>query len=172
MTFIKGNTIGFTTRFQKGQKIRLDIKHTTESKKKIGKAMEGKQNCLGRKLSEKTKKKISEWGIQNTGKRYKKYPNLKKQISEKMSGKNSPFWKGGISFEPYSVNWTETLKRAMRERDRYICQVCNSYGNTVHHIDYDKKNNNPNNLITLCASCHSKTNNNRKYWIKYLFSIS
>ena len=86
-------------------------------------------------------------------------------------------WKGGIGKEPYSIDWTETLKRAIRERDNYICQLC---GKTqiaeveeiemklaVHHIDYNKKNCNPDNLITLCCKCHIKTNQNRDYWIKF-----
>ena len=36
---------------------------------------------------------------------------------------------------------------------------------------HDKKNCNPENLITLCRSCHSKTNTNREYWLKY-YSIT
>ncbi len=40
-----------------------------------------------------------------------------------------------------------------------------------NHIDYNKKNSNLNNLITLCGSCHTKTNTNRNYWIKRLMSI-
>ena len=36
-----------------------------------------------------------------------------------------------------------------------------------NHIDYDKKNCNSDNLITLCRSCHRKTNFNRENWIKY-----
>jgi hypothetical protein len=37
----------------------------------------------------------------------------------------------------------------------------------VHHIDYDKKNGDPRNLVSLCKSCHIKTNYNREYWIEY-----
>jgi len=86
----------------------------------------------------------------------------------KMRGKKNPSWAGGISFEPYSVDWTVTLKRAIRERDNYICQICSKYGNIVHHIDYDKKNCDPKNLITLCRGCHAKTNFNRKHWQNFL----
>ena len=75
-----------------------------------------------------------------------------------------PNWKGGISREPYSVDWTETLRRSIRERDHYICQLCGIYGNTVHHIDYDKKNCDPTNLITLCNKCNIKVNKNREFW--------
>lgn len=50
--------------------------------------------------------------------------------------------------------------------------ICGSNENlVVHHIDYDKKNNNHNNLITLCSICHGKTNGNRKYWIKYFHNL-
>jgi 5-methylcytosine-specific restriction endonuclease McrA len=75
------------------------------------------------------------------------------------------------SFEPYSVDWTTTLKISIRQRDRYTCQICGKQQGdnafSVHHIDYNKQNCNPENLITLCNSCHSKTNYNRKEWIEY-----
>ena len=81
---------------------------------------------------------------------------------------NNYSWKGGKSFEPYSVDWTKTLKRSIRERDRYVCQLCGKEPSTsVHHIDYNKNNCNPNNLITLCKPCHQKTNFKRSKWIKH-----
>ena len=57
--------------------------------------------------------------------------------SQILQGKNNPNWQGGKSFEPYSVDWTQTLKRSIRERDNYICRICNQYGSSVHHKDYD-----------------------------------
>ena len=82
------------------------------------------------------------------------------------TGELASNWQGGLSFEPYSVDWNNTLKRSIRERDKYICKLCNGKGYHVHHIDYNKKNCDPNNLITLCISCHMKTNFNREHWIK------
>ena len=38
---------------------------------------------------------------------------------------------------------------------------------SIHHIDYCKQNNNPNNLISLCRNCHLQTNYKRKDWINY-----
>lgn len=88
---------------------------------------------------------------------------------------DSPNWQGGISFEPYSIEWTEELKEYIRQRDNYICQnpeckypqLENGPSLHVHHIDYIKENCNEYNLISLCHSCHSKTNVNRDYWFAY-----
>ncbi len=97
-----------------------------------------------------------------------KHSNIyKNKLRELNLGEKNPMWKGGISFEPYSVDWTETLKRSIRERDHYICQLCNQYGNVVHHIDYNKQNCSPKNLITLGLHLIHKVNTNRNYWIKY-----
>ena len=121
--------------------------HTKEAKEKIGKTHKGKI------VSKETREKLSK-------------SKLGKYIGEK-----NHQWLGGKSFEPYSVDWTETLKRSIRERDHYICQLCSEYGNLVHHIDYNKKNCKIKNLITLCKSCHSKTNINRESWILFFKSL-
>ena len=122
----------------------------------------------GRKLSENLKRKIGK-GVKNSEK-YRsalKNPERSKKMSEAFSGEKCHFWKGGISFEPYSLDWTRTLRRAIRERDNYICQLCSQYGNVVHHIDYDKKNCDPKNLVTLCRKCNPKVNSHREYWKCY-----
>lgn len=91
--------------------------------------------------------------------------------SENWSGENSVFWKGGISFEPYSKEFSTKLKKQIRIRDNFKCQLCNMPENgeahICHHIDYNKKNSKPGNLILLCRACNSKINYNRKYWIDY-----
>ena len=57
-----------------------------------------------------------------------------------------------------------------------ICQTpnCMNIENLhVHHIDYDKINNDPNNLVALCNSCHAKTNgkNKREFYTNYYQEI-
>ena len=131
---------------------------------------ESPNSFKGKHLPQEIRDKISK---ANKGKRnspateFQKGIHPKTEFKKGMKGEKCCNWRGGISFEPYSIDWTETLKRSIRERDHHICQLCNLYGNIVHHIDYDKKNCNPDNLITLCRKCHTKTNNNRKYWINY-----
>jgi hypothetical protein len=59
----------------------------------------------------------------------------------------------------YPKNWTEIAHRVRVER-HYTCEGCGQKGNrplnplTVHHIDYNPKNNADGNLLLLCAKCH------------------
>ena len=195
--FQKGNKINLGRKLTEKQKekIRLSLlgkKHTEKTRKKQSEALKGKairgygwhhseitiakmsKSGKGKLKTEETKRKISK------AKKGKKLPpftekhknNIKKALKGKFVGKykleENPNWQGGKSFEPYSVDWTKTLKRAIKERDRFTCQVCGEQEDLmVHHIDYNKKNCNSNNLITLCRSCHSKTNYNRDYWTNY-----
>ena len=84
---------------------------------------------------------------------------------------NHPNWQGGISFLPYSVDFTKQLKEAVKSRDMFKCVVCSSPKKPsnlcVHHIDYDKQNASESNLVSLCWSCHGKTNYNRDSWIAF-----
>ena len=169
-------------------------KRSKETRKRMSKAHIGiPNNQLGKKRSKETRKKISESRkgiplsketrkkISKTSKGRKLSEEHKKKIGSSnrnklrldMVGSNNYNWCGGKSFEPYPINWTEKFRRSIRKRDKYICQIqecCKQQTNiahSVHHIDYNKSNCNPSNLITLCFTCHMKTNHNRKYWTKY-----
>ncbi len=114
---------------------------------------------------------------------YKNNPEKAKLKAEKVSktkikegthkGKKNVNWHGGISMKPKKYNYNPKLKASIKERDEYQCKICFKYQSGlnynlgVHHIDYNKRNDNPNNLITLCKSCHSKTSFNRGGWIEY-----
>jgi len=58
--------------------------------------------------------------------------------------------------------WNRDLREKIRDRDNYTCQLCGKSqydcdrSLSVHHIDFDKNNNDPDNLITLCRHCHLK----------------
>ena len=139
------------------------LKRTEETKRRMSEAKKGKVFTAEhrRKLSE-AKIGYVPWG------KGKKMPE---SFVRSRVGAGNPAWQGGISFEPYSLDWTKTLKRSIRERDKYTCQIGGELQSDtafpVHHIDYDKRNCDPENLITLCRKCHTKTNTNRDYWIEY-----
>lgn len=98
------------------------------------------------------------------------------ETRKKKSGDKHPNWQGGIACLPYSKDWTKGLKIIIRKRDKNECVVCfkkqNKRAFPVHHINYDKLNCNPENLITVCFSCHAKTNFNREYWFEYFNKLN
>ncbi len=72
--------------------------------------------------------------------------------------------------------FTHHLRNLIRDRDGRRCKLCTILEKDcktqldVHHIDYDKKNYDPDNLIALCKSCHAKTNTKRSVWTSFFQS--
>lgn len=101
--------------------------------------------------------------------------------SKRMKGDGNSNWVGGKSFEPYSQEFNDDLKQKIKSRDNFVCRLCgledgdnfcgNGYGLSIHHIDYDKTNNKQSNLISMCNSCHGKTNYNRDVWKNLLSDL-
>ena len=85
---------------------------------------------------------------------------------------DNPNWQGGLKALPYGPEWNNKLKQEIKERDDYTCQLCGDKilkqtkrkFLSVHHIDYNKKNNSKNNLISLCNFCNSSVNKDREDW--------
>lgn len=174
-----GHKVSIKTR-EKIRKSLTGIVVSEETKKKMRESSNHIKTWLGHKFSEETKKKMSlsakgkigYWLGKRRGS-WSEETKLKMSLAAKgkihswQLGEKNHFWQGGKSFELYPIDWTDKLKITIRERDKYTCQICIEYGSAVHHIDYNKNNCNPENLITLCHSCHCKTNFNRKKWIDY-----
>jgi len=141
------------------------IQRSVETRKRLSISKLGENNPM--KNPENSKKVANaNRGKHPTEKTREKMSNARK----KRIGEKSPAWRGGISFEPYGIEFNNKLKSRIRVRDNNQCQMlgCGVYENgkchAVHHIDYDKKNNEDWNLTTLCHRCHAKTNGNREYW--------
>jgi len=83
-----------------------------------------------------------------------------------MMAEHNPNWRGGKSYEQYCPVWSDKeYKASIKQRDNYICQnpICFKKDDVIHihHINYDKKDCQPNNLITLCRSCNVRANFDR-----------
>jgi len=77
-------------------------------------------------------------------------------------------WNGGTGNEPYPFEFNKELKEQIKNRDDYTCQKCGSREKlAVHHMDYNKKNCDPSNLITLCNKCNASVNVKRIFWLGY-----
>ena len=140
--------------------------HTDAAKAKMS------EGHAGKTLTEEHKAKIGMASIELW-----KDPEFRDEQSARMTGDNNHNWQGGIATLPYGPEFNSTLKSQIRARDNHTCQECNQTEEQigraldVHHIDYDKKNNSPENLISLCRSCHVQTNFSREDWIEYFGRI-
>jgi DNA-directed RNA polymerase subunit RPC12/RpoP len=89
----------------------------------------------------------------------KKHPEIFSKF-----GVNHHNWKNGISYIDYPLEFKK-LRKKIKARDGYRCQYCGfteiehkikfkGKGLHVHHRDHNKKNNLPENLLTLCNICN------------------
>lgn len=91
----------------------------------------------------------------------------KKKISLSKGGTGIPY-----EFNNYPKDFFR-IKPKIRARDNYTCQLCDkkfdkySTGLDVHHIDYNKNNNDEINLICLCHKCNIRANFDRDYCYAY-----
>ena len=93
-----------------------------------------------------------------------------------MCGENNSAWNGGTKSLKYCSAWSDQkYKDELKKRDNYHCLNPNCWGScddlVLHHIDYDKQNCNPKNLITLCVSCNARANINRDWHQKWYQNI-
>ena len=147
--------------------------HKPETREKIRRVRTGAH------ASEKTRAKLRVahageknhfWGKHHT-------PESISKNSLAHSGPNHPCYRDGTSNGPYGLGWN-TTRREIRIRDEHLCQHPECYRpengkhHECHHIDRNKKNNNPANLILLCYEHHEETRRgNADYWIEYYQAV-
>ena len=168
-------------------------KHTEEAKKKIGAMTKKIHTGMNRSKESKQRMKdawarnreerlkilkiaLSNYSSEERSKNMKQgYKNGTRNVTGemnpnygngvKMLGSKNPNWRDGLSNIGYLPEFNEAFKTNIRKKYDYICQICGkSHSKEVHHIDYNKKNNEISNFSVLCKSCHTKTGFNRDYW--------
>lgn len=143
-----------------------------------------KNSFYGKKHSQKTKDRIAKIKKTQNIKYWlgKKRPPFSKAHRDKMSKahlgeKNVMFIDGRRQNGQYYPYEFKKIRRKIRKRDGYKCRNCGVAQKDyyrrldIHHIDYDVKNCNEKNLISLCSKCNGKANFNRKKWTKLFKSI-
>lgn len=108
---------------------------------------------------------IEKLRVKSTGRKHTEEAKQKLSIAHKnlpkLSGKNHPRWRGGQNKE-YPKEFYQ-IRAFVIERDNSRCQICSrvlSKNQHVHHRDGNRNNNDQDNLLTLCASCHGKVHSN------------
>ena len=87
-------------------------------------------------------------------------PEFKEAFYKNRRGPNHPAWKGGSSLKGYDEEFMRVVRYSTKHRDGYCCRLCHvkkvQSELHSHHIDQDKDNSDPQNIITLCRKCHGK----------------
>jgi len=96
--------------------------------------------------------KIPLWRFKQKGKRV--YCSNHCRL-EAMKGKKNWSWKGGVwSKYKKPIYWFIAAEHYPIKCTK--CEASKANALVVHHIDLDRKNNNYENLMFLCKSCHAK----------------
>ena len=163
-------------------KQKLSIAHTSKKiseeakeKMRLAKLKNPTNYWLGKKriFSEEIKKNMAK----SNGMRGKIHSDETKTKLRKYVREKASQWQGGKSFEPYGLAFNKKFKNKIRKRDDFKCVLCdktekeNKQRLHVHHIDYNKKNNDMSNCISLCSVCHGYTKPD-KYRHKYQLILS
>tara|TARA_Y100000310_G_C20267737_1_gene616547 strand:- start:14 stop:511 length:498 start_codon:yes stop_codon:yes gene_type:complete len=116
----------------------------------------GNQYCLGKKQSEKTKKKRSDT-LKKIGHRPPQTRYWLGKKRQEMTGKNHPSWKGGRSMGSNGYWIIGNGKNRKYEHILVMERKLNrrlKKGEVVHHIDGNKLNNQPRNLYLVGRKQH------------------
>lgn len=168
--------------------------HSTESKQRIGegqntpKIRQKKREANSHRVfSEEGIKKLSESKLGENNPMYGKEGTWlgkhhtiesKQKQSEIKLGELNPNWKDGASYEPYCSLFNEEFKERVREFFDRKCVLCGTPENgrklCVHHVNYNKDtccDNSKPLFVSLCTSCHAKTNFDREYYKNFFTKL-
>lgn len=153
-----GDEILHSTFQQKQSWVKLGNKNPMKNKEVVQKRVRNTDyKKSGRKISYAIKEKQKNGTYKSPWEQLS--PQKKEEVRQKLSiskrGIKNPNW-GGDKQKNYN-----TLKEKVRTEKIVQCSQCKKSGELhVHHKDKNQYNDNKNNLIVLCKSCHSKAHKN------------
>ena len=124
---------------------------------------------------------FSKTHCENISKALMNHP-VSQKVIDRVTGENSMFWKGGVSFEPYCPKFNNEFKERVKVFFGHTCQLCGHIWQpgevklSVHHVNYNKKACCEQQVIPLfvpvCSGkCHAKTNHRRAFYETYFTEL-
>jgi 5-methylcytosine-specific restriction endonuclease McrA len=145
-----GTYAKFSERTRQANIGRTGIPRTEEHKRKISESMKGKQNCLGLKVPEEVRRKISAYWIAN-----------REKLNHYIDGKGAE--RNGLRQAHMKGLEYRLWRQAVLIRDAWTCQFCGLRGGRLHvdHIQpyslFPDLRCEVSNGRTLCVPCHRGT---------------
>lgn len=101
----------------------------------------------------------------------KEYQKRWQKLNKEKVKKWKENWRRRHGIKKFQPSKKGLLKKLLRkhifERDNYQCFNCKKTNQLlIHHLDGNKLNNSPENLITLCKICHGKITIMIAFWNK------
>ncbi len=112
----------------------------------------------------------------NKGLRYRSRPKSaaeREATRQRMRGAGNHRWRGGISSQAITIRrCVNALRPSVYARDSYCCRLCGKRGGrlSIHHVlpvwARPELVCDPDNMVTLCRSCHLKVNQHEEDYIE------
>ena len=152
--------------------IRNSPRRSHEWRKRMSERAIARQMNVGRKPSEETRQKMS---VAQKGKIFTE--EHRRKLGDVHRGEKHHNWQGGMSYNPYPLEFNKKLKLKIRARDNFVCCLCGRTEKeeleelnrvlSINHIDFNKNNCTEDNLNTLCVRCNIRINKEREKWSNY-----
>lgn len=141
--------------------------HSDKTKKKMSDGRQGKNNHMfGKEITEEHRKNLS---LSHMGYKASDETKLKMSLT-RIKGRNDGYcdaWADDEYKQDCKKDYCESCRAKEIKTITKDGKLCSNL--LLHHIDFDKKNCHPDNLQTLCRTCHMRLHHlfNRKIGPKY-----
>jgi len=145
---------------RKGIPLSADVKENMKRAQNRSEVKEKRRMAnIGRAVSKETREKIGQSLLGKPSGMLGKHQSKdsREKIRQSHLGSLNYNWKGGRSMEPYNLNWAKVSKREIAKAGGTCAWPgCTNLAKETHHINGNRKDDKPINLLPLCKKHHAR----------------